>query len=373
MRKMIRSISISVLLGFFTVFIFITVLYECFMSINFWDNAHIGTLASAQLPPKVIADKYRIQVRQLLEEKDYIDALNMVEKLLVLQKEHSLTLSHEFHFKDIIEQLLEEKRYITLLKIMDKLLVLQKEHSLTLPHEFHYQYAQVAFSTGFFQTAVDAVKKYLAPAGEQGAFYKEALALLNKAEQAEQIIPFEPEMVMIPSGHFLERGVYSTNVDLFALSKYEVTFEEYDAFTDATGRERADDEGWGRGRRPVINITRKDAVAYTMWLSEQTGKSYRLPSEEEWEYAESAGWWLDDIDNRGESHDWNGTLPVGSFSANKWGLHDMDYNVSEWTQYSNCGGSWIEVPRPLTAGPLCEGYSSRRRYDFIGFRVARSF
>ncbi len=67
--------------------------------------------------------------------------------------------------------------------------MLQKEHSLTLPHEFHFQYAQVAFSTGLFQTAVDAVKKYLATSGEKGTFYKEALALLNKAEQAKQIIP----------------------------------------------------------------------------------------------------------------------------------------------------------------------------------------
>ena len=113
MQRMIRSIFVLFLLGFFTV-------------------------TSAQLPPKVIADKYRIQVRQLLEEK----------------------------------------RYITLLNIMDEILVLQKEHSLTLPHEFHFQYAQVTFSTGLFQTAVDAVKKYLAAAGKKGTFYKEALAFL---------------------------------------------------------------------------------------------------------------------------------------------------------------------------------------------------
>ena len=236
------------------------------------------TAASAQLPPKVIADKYRIQLEQRLEKKKYKAALDMLKKILVLQKEHRFTLSHEFYFKDTIEQLLEEKRYITLLNIMDKILVMQKKHSLTLPDEFHFQYAQVAFSTGLFQAAVDAVKKYLATAGKKGTFYKEALALQNKVEQAEQIIPIEPEMVVIPSGHFLKRSVYSTNIDSFALSKYEVTFEEYDIFTDATGRERADDRGFGRGRRPVINITRKDAVAYTVWLSEQTGKSYRLPS-----------------------------------------------------------------------------------------------
>ena len=93
-----------------------------------------------------------------------------------------------------------------------------------------------------------------------------------------------PEMVVIPAGSFKmgcvsgrscnnsERPVHEVTVKSFALAKYEVTFEEYDLFTDATGRERADDRGFGRGRRPVINITWDDAVAYTAWLSEQTGK-----------------------------------------------------------------------------------------------------
>ena len=384
MQSVVRSIFVLFLLGFFTV-------------------------APAQLPPKVIADKYRIQVGQLLKKEDYKAAFNMVEKIIVLQKERSLTLSHEFYFKDTIEQLFEEKRYITLLKIMDKILVLQKEHSLTLPNEFHFQYAQVAFSTGLFQTAVDAAKKYLATSGKKGTFYKEALALLNKAEEAEQIIPIEPEMVVIPSGHFLMedvRGVMrSVNIDLFALSKYEVTFEEYDVFTDATGRERhwLHNKDKGRDRYPVTWVSWEDAVAYTHWLSSQTGKSYRLPSEEEWEYASRAGsteeygWFRDDIRVNGANCYFfalknqlrrttaPGTyiaykaVPVGSFRANKWGLHDMICNVSEWMQddwdedwHTACGGSWVDDPFSVFWTP-CLSRSSDYRDFITGFRIARSF
>ena len=170
-----------------------------------------------------------------------------------------------------------------------------------------------------------------------------------------------PEMVVIPAGSFkmgcvsgrsctnAERPVHEVTIASFALSKYEVTFEDYDVFTDATGRERADDRGFGRGRRPVINITWDDAVAYTKWLSEQTGKDYRLPSEAEWEYAARAGtatrysWGNNLGHNRancnGCGSEWDNEMsaPVGSFEANGWGLYDMHGNVWEWTQdrYNN--------------------------------------
>ena len=234
------------------------------------------------------------------------------------------------------------------------------------------------------------------------------------------ISAFEPpEMVVIPAGSFkmgcvsgrsctnAERPVHEVTIKSFALSKYEVTFEEYDVFTDATGRERADDRGFGRGRRPVINITWDDAVAYTAWLSEQTGKNYRLPSEAEWEYAARAGtatrysWGNNLGHNRancnGCGSQWDNEMsaPVGSFEANAWGLHDMHGNVWEWTQdrYNNRyvgapndGSAWEvgdSTARVVRGGAwYLEGYFLRspardqhRTFAgslYVGFRVAQS-
>ena len=130
----------------------------------------------------------------------------------------------------------------------------------------------------------------------------------------------------------------------FALSRHEVTFDEYDRFAAATGRVLPDDEGWGRGHRPVLNLSWEDAQAYVSWLSSETGVRYRLPSEAEWEYAARAGTetaysWGNEIgSNRancyrcGSQWDDEMTAPVGSFGANAWGLHDMHGNVWEWVE-----------------------------------------
>ena len=228
-----------------------------------------------------------------------------------------------------------------------------------------------------------------------------------------------PEMVEIPGGSFRmgcvsgkscqgdEKPVHEVRIASFALSKYEVTFEEYDQFTAATGRERAADEGWGRGRRPVIFVLWKDAVAYTEWLSEAMGERYRLPSEAEWEYAARAGSvtkysWGNKIGrNRancegcGSQWDNRQTAPVGSFGPNGWGLHDMHGNVREWVQdcwnksyrgapvdgsaweSGGCsqrvlrGGSWLYGPRNLRSANRIR-FTTSFRNSLIGFRVART-
>ena len=114
--------------------------------------------------------------------------------------------------------------------------------------------------------------------------------------------PFEPEMIALPGGKFwmgspngepernsAEGPRHKVRVATFAIGKTEVTFAQHDAFAEATGRRKPGDRGWGRGDRPVINVSWNDAVAYAAWLSKETREQYRLPSEAEWEYAARAG------------------------------------------------------------------------------------
>ena len=234
-------------------------------------------------------------------------------------------------------------------------------------------------------------------------------------------VPLKPEMAVIPAGEYrrgcrLDCGgfldtakpVRKVRVESFELGKTEVTFEEYDRFTAATGRNPAGDRGWGRGRRPVINVSWEDAVAYTKWLSEQTVERYRLPSEAEWEYVARSGTkkkkysWGNEIgrnrancDGCGSQWDNKQTAPVESFPPNRWGLHDMHGNVSEWVQdcwndnyqgapadgtawaSGDCsrrvlrGGSWDNIPWFLRSAYRLRGATTDRDHR-LGFRVART-
>jgi formylglycine-generating enzyme required for sulfatase activity len=126
----------------------------------------------------------------------------------------------------------------------------------------------------------------------------------------------------------------------FALGRYPVTFDEYDRFCEAMRRKKPGDEDWGRGRQPVINVSWDDAQAYIAWLSHETGRVYRLPSEAEWEYACRAGTMsrysfgdaISPMDANYRDSRLRRTSEVGAYPANPWGLHDMHGNVWEWVE-----------------------------------------
>lgn len=225
------------------------------------------------------------------------------------------------------------------------------------------------------------------------------------------------EWADIPSGTFTmgspltEKGRFTNEtqrevtLSAFKISKYEVTFEQYDLFCESTGRSKPSDEGWGRGKRPVINVSWHDANAFAEWMG------CRLPTEAEWEYAARAG--TTTPFNTGNclstsEANYNGkrpyndcsegefrkkTLPVGSFAPNDWGLYDMHANVSEWcndwydfyptTAQTNPkgpdsgdfrvekGGNWTDGARSCRSA--VHSYANpATQAEYIGFRVAAS-
>jgi formylglycine-generating enzyme required for sulfatase activity len=232
-----------------------------------------------------------------------------------------------------------------------------------------------------------------------------------------------PEMVEIPSGAFrmgdlsgegydTAKPVHRVTLDYnFLVGRFEVTFDEWDACVSAGGCSHTpDDEGWGRGERPVINVTWENAKEYISWLNSKTSKNYRLLSESEWEYIARAGtsteWvcgnqsscldrvsWSDSLKYGYKSH------PVGKKAANTYGVYDVAGNVwewvedcwndtyegapsdgSAWTAFFGCshhvfrGGGWLsdsDFMRVSTRNGPGEDPSSFSGYH-IGFRVART-
>ncbi|NJC88027.1 MAG: formylglycine-generating enzyme family protein [Desulfuromonas sp.] len=206
------------------------------------------------------------------------------------------------------------------------------------------------------------------------------------------------------TGYEFERPLHQVNVKEFFMGTYEVTLAQYDKFASETNRPLPDDAGWGRDNRPVINVSWEDATAYAAWLSGKSGRRFRLPTEAEWEYAARAGsntayWWGNEV-GRGNANcngcgsRWDNpqTAPVGSFTANRFGLYDMHGNVSEWVadrrhdSYQGApadgsawvdgtsadrvqrGGSFRDFPKDIKASTRNWANPSRKQID-CGFRL----
>jgi formylglycine-generating enzyme required for sulfatase activity len=234
--------------------------------------------------------------------------------------------------------------------------------------------------------------------------------------------PFAPDLVVVPTGEFWmgspeeEEGRDDdegprhrvTIEQRFAIGRYPVTFEEYDRFCEARGRQKPSDEGWDRGRQPVINVSWNEAQVYIAWLSEETSQVYRLPSEAEWEYACRAGTTTrysfgDSITPEKANYADSGlsrTSEVGVYPPNSWGLHDIHGNVWEWVEddwhenYQGApsdgsawrdtersresrrcmlrGGSWGVVSSGYCRSACRSGVPADLRHNNVGFRVART-
>jgi formylglycine-generating enzyme required for sulfatase activity len=252
-------------------------------------------------------------------------------------------------------------------------------------------------------------------------------------------VPGGPEMVVVPAGNFMmgspddEPGRSFnegprhkvTCARPFAVGRHAVTRGQFASFVGATSH-KTDDRWRSPGfsqddSHPVVCISWDDARAYTSWLEKVAGRPYRLLTEAEWEYVARAGtvtpfWWGSSIRTAQANYNGNyfyesgskgeyrqGTVPVGSFNPNPWGLHNVHGNVWEWCEdiwhdsYKGAptdgsawipkrrsggrsnqqghrvvrGGSWFDPPWDLRSA-LRVRYSFELRGDSIGFRLART-
>ena len=379
-------------------------------------------VGAVELPPEIQADRLLLQAEREIGQESFVDAFATLDRILALQAEHGLEIPVAFWFKHA-----------------------HVAHEAGLQTETGISANRYTAAAELHTKTVESATRYLATAGRGGNHYLEALELLDAAESAaaeaatkaegeaqanaaarealEAMKRGAPlEVITIPAGSYRmgcvsgrdcydsQKPVHRVRIERpFAMSKHEVTFVQWDACVlgGGCGGYRPDDEGWGRGDRPVIDVSWDDARSYVQWLSEQTGHAYRLPTEAEWEYAAHAGTtthysWGNDIgrnlancDGCGSQWDDEQTAPVGSFPANAFGLHDMHGNLAEWVldcwneTYSGAptdgsvwlsgdcgtrvlrGGSWNEGPGALRSKRR-DWFSHDFRFSGGGFRVART-
>ena len=282
----------------------------------------------------------------------------------------------------------------------------QQSDTLSAYLNFLERFPNGVFASEAKSRQEELIKSYKAPSPK----IKRPKIILPEKKQL-----IDDGLIFIPGGSFemgsndfkSEQPIHTVTVPDFYMAKYPVTYEEYDRFCEETGASKPSDQGWGRGQRPVIDVSWEDAVAYCKWLSKKTGYEYRLPSEAEWEYAarggkkglndyykysgsntlDEVGWYVANSEKK--------TQPVGQKKPNQLGLYDMSGNVWEWcvdhwhknynTAPSN-GSPWLkggnEVVRVVRGGSwldydfICRVSNRGRsnhsnRGNDVGFRIAR--
>ena len=418
--------------------------------------ASVGTPASAQeLPPEIRMDRYMVQADRQIRNEQYAAALRTLDLILELQEAHDLELPESFWMKrgevalgagDYAEAMASVTRYLEIagrgggqyteaLELLDRAVEqgCAPERMTETLESVRACLALGADPNGADEngrTTLDwaaerenpAVEAALVAAGADSAVAaaaaREAAITSGRPGTVFRDCAVCPEMVVVAAGSFMmgsptwEEGRFDdegpqhrvTIGSPFAVGVYEVTFAEWDACVGAggCGGYRPEDEGWGRGRRPAINVSWDDAQGYVQWLSRETGEQYRLLTEAEWEYVARAGtttarYWGDSESGQCRngngydrtSHaeygwDWNepvacsdgyvDTAPAGSFQPNAFGLYDVLGNVWEWTEdcwnddYSSAptdGSAWQSgdcSPRVLRGGSWAtlRGSSVRR-------------
>lgn len=220
-----------------------------------------------------------------------------------------------------------------------------------------------------------------------------------------------PEMVVVPAGSYAMGGTRKVVIaEPLAVGKTEITFAQWDLCIAEGGcKYRPDDQGWGRGDQPLMNVTWDNTREYLAWLQKKTGRDYRLLTDAEWEYAARAGttttyFWGDSeadicqyaaVDKGGDGCGKGKPLPAGQLRANAFGLHDTLGSMYEWVEdcwnadvagvaadgsartSGDCGrrvlrgGNWKFVPRNARSTERTS-YLSFVRDVTVGFRVALS-
>ena len=370
----------------------------------------------------------------------------LVASLAMAEEDH-VQLPPEIQVDRLLVQATRENsngHYWSAVSTLERILAVYEEHALAIPTDFWFRQAEVLQNAGLHKRAANASTRYLREAGREGDYYRKALEVLDAAENALDKARWEaerarariereertaatraaaisavvPDTIVIPEGKFRmgclsrqgcrkeEKPVREVHIEKFALSKYEVTIDQWNACREWGGdcASVSVDSDQQDGNFPIVNVSWLEVQTYLSWLSELTGESFRLPSEAEWEYAARAGtetnfWWGDDISARhvncsnDDCDRWLGSRTVGSYPENPFGLHDMNSNVLEWVQdcwYKNyksaptdgraresrtCRLRVVRGGRSADRWSRCESWQTwcnSERLENLGFRVAQS-